>query len=85
MSKIARGFQWFRDITQVVFLDRFNPQRRHLAEAASTACRSLNFHSRCRIRGLPLAEVLARLGCPEVPTVALAGPCTDFGDVALIE
>ena len=81
MSKIARGFQWFRDITQVVFLDRFNPQRRHLAEAASTACRSLNFHSRCRIRWLPLAEVLARLGCPEVPTVTLAGPSTDFGEV----
>ena len=81
MSKVARGFQWFRDITQVVLLDRFNPERRHLAEAASTACRSLNFHSRCKIQGLPLAEILAELGCPEVPTVALAGPCTDFGDV----
>lgn len=81
MSKAARAFHWLRDITQVVVLDRFNPRRRHLAEAASTACRSLNFHSRCRIRPAPLARLLESFGCGEVSPVTLPGPSTRFGDV----
>lgn len=81
MSKLTRAWQWFHDVTQVIFLDRFNPRRRHLAESASTACRSLNFHSRSKIRPLPLAEIITRLGGAEVTTVLLAGPSTDFGDV----
>lgn len=81
MSKLTRAWQWFREVTQVIFLDRFNPRRRHLAESASTACRSLNFHSRSKIRPLPLAEIISRLGGAEVSTVLLAGPSTDFGDV----
>jgi hypothetical protein len=81
MSKATRGLQWFTDITQVLFLDRFNARRRHLAEAASTACRSLNFHSRSKIRPIPLADLLSRMGCEEVTSVNLPGPSTLFGDV----
>ncbi len=81
MSKAARAFQWLSDIAQVVVLDRFNPRRRHLAEAASTACRSLNFHSRSKIRPARLATLLEMLGCPEVPTVILPGPSAEFGEV----
>lgn len=81
MSRLARAFHWLRDIIQVVFLDRFNPERRPLAEAASTACRSLNFHSRSRIRPVPLAQLLESFGCPEVSAVTLPGPSTRFGDV----
>jgi hypothetical protein len=81
MSKAARAYHWFRDIAQVVVLDRFNPQRRHLSEAASTACRSLNFHSRCKIRAAPMASLLELFGCAEVQTVTLPGPSTVLGDV----
>lgn len=81
MSRAARAFHWFRDIAQVVVLDRFNPRRRHLAEAASTACRSLNFHSRSRIRPVPLGQWLESFGAAPVPSVTLPGPSTGFGDV----
>jgi predicted O-methyltransferase YrrM len=81
MSKATRALQWFSDVTQVLFLDRFNARRRHLAEAASTACRSLNFHSRSRIRPVPLVDLLSRMGCDEVTSVTLPGPSTLFGDV----
>lgn len=81
MSKASRALHWIGDITQVVFLDRFNPRRRHLAELASTTCRSLNFHSRSKIRPVPLAELLSMMGCDEVASVQLPGPSTVFGDV----
>ena len=81
MSKAARAWRWFRDITEVLILDRLNPRRRHLSEAASTACRSLNFHARCKIQAVPLSDLLLSLGCEEVPTVTLPGPSTTLGDV----
>jgi predicted O-methyltransferase YrrM len=81
MAKGARAYQWLRDVTQVLVCDRFNPNRRHLAEAASTACRSLNFHSRCRIQAQPLSCVIQKLRAAHVPTVTLPGPSTTFGDV----
>lgn len=81
MSRAGRAYSWFRDVAQVLVCDRFNPGRRHLAEAASTACRSLHFHSRCRIRSQPLDRILKKLGAAEVPAVTLPGPSTVFGDV----
>lgn len=81
MSRAARAFHWLRDVAQVVVLDRFSADRRHLAEAASTACRSLRFHSRARIRPVALAQLLESLGCPAVSTVTLPGPSTRLGEV----
>lgn len=81
MSKITRFLRWFSDITQVLFLDRLNVQRRPLAEAASTACRSLHFHAHSKIRPMRLADLLAILGAEDVVSVTLPGPGTLFGDV----
>jgi len=81
MSKATRALQWISDITQVLFLDRFNPRRRHLAEAASTACRSLNFHSRSKLRPIPLVDLLSKMGSDEVTPVNLPGPSTLLGEV----
>jgi hypothetical protein len=81
MSKAGQACHWLRDVVQVLVCDRFNPGRRHLAEAASTACRSLNFHSHCRIKSQPLAKVLEKLGVDHLPTVTLPGPSVRSGDV----
>ena len=81
MSKASRAFEWFRDVTQILVCDRFDSERRRYAESASTACRSLRFHSRCRIKAQPLEAVLKKLGASNVSNVMLPGASTTYGDV----
>lgn len=81
MGKAANALGWIGDVTQVLVISRLHPERRRMAELASTACRSLWFHQRSKIRQLPLAEVVSRLGSPQLDQIAVPGPATDLGDV----
>jgi predicted O-methyltransferase YrrM len=79
--KITKSLAWLNDVTQVLVLDRLNSKRRRFSELASTSCRELKFHSRARIRGLPLAEVIAMFSNGGFEQVSLPGPYTDLSDV----
>lgn len=81
MPSVAKALCWIGDVVQVLVFDRFNPQRRALSQQASTACRSLKFHSRSKIRPLHLRDLLPKLGAQAVDQVTLPGPSTDFGQV----
>ena len=81
MPNPFRALPWIRDITRIIVLDRFHPERRRLSQEASTACRSLSFHARCKIPSLPLPAILAAAGASPVETVLLPGPSTRLGDV----
>ena len=81
MRKIIKALAWLNDVLQVLFLYRFNAQRRRLSEQASTACRSLKFHATSKIRQLPLREIVAKLSDQPVDQVVLPGPATDLGEV----
>lgn len=72
------SFAWSRDIIQGVLLDRFDPSRRRNAELASTACRSLRFHSRAKIKQEPLRDILAAMGGDASRPVILPGPGEDL-------
>ncbi|HXI53496.1 MAG TPA: class I SAM-dependent methyltransferase [Candidatus Saccharimonadales bacterium] len=80
MGKAAKALAWIGDVTQVLVLSRLHPARRRISEQASTACRSLWFHARCKIPQVPLAEIVAKLGAAPLEEVVLPGP-TDLGDV----
>jgi predicted O-methyltransferase YrrM len=79
--KITRGLAWLSDVVQVLVLDRLNPKRRRISELASTSCRELKFHSRAKIRSLPLAQVIAMFTTSSFDQVSLPGPFTDLSDV----
>ena len=79
--KIIRGLAWLSDVGQVLVLDRLNSKRRRVSELASTACRELKFHSRAKIRSLPLAEIIAMISHTPFEQVSLPGPFTDLNDV----
>jgi predicted O-methyltransferase YrrM len=81
MSKASQAFHWLNDVAQVLFLDRFRPRFKSYSELASTACRSLKFHARSKIRPEPLDEIIASLSPQPVTQVTLPGPMTDLGDV----
>ena len=81
MPKLTKGLSWLTDVTRVLVLDRFNGGRKHNAELASTACRTLGFHSRAKIPSQPLGRLLTLLGAPPVEQVTLPGPYNDLGDV----
>jgi hypothetical protein len=78
---VAKALCWIGDVVQVLVLDRFHPQRRALSQQASTACRSLKFHSRSKIRPVNLRDLLPKLGGQPVEHVTLPGPSMDFGQV----
>jgi predicted O-methyltransferase YrrM len=80
MLKITKGLAWLRDVVQVLVFDRLDPSRRRFSELASTSCRELRFHSRAKIRDLPLVQVIAMLTPRPVEVVTLSGP-TDLGDI----
>ena len=79
--KIFRGLAWFSDVAQVLVLDRLNSKRRRFSELASTSCRELKFHSRARIRSLPLTQVIAMFAHQPFEHVSLPGPSADLSDV----
>jgi len=79
--KIIKGLAWLRDVTQVLVLDRFMIRRRRFSELASTSCRELRFHSRAKIRCLPLAQIIAMFTSQSFEQVSLPGPFTDLSDV----
>src|SRR2546425_7830215 len=81
MSGVAKALCWIGDVVQVLVLDRFHPQRKALSQQASTACRSLKFHSRSKIRQVGLRDLLPKLGGHPVEHVILPGPSTDLGHV----
>ena len=66
---------------QVLALDRFDSRRRRFSEQASTSCRELRFHSRAKIRSLPLAQIIAMFPSQSFEHVNLPGPFTDLSDV----
>ena len=80
MSKISNSLQWTGDLVQVLVLDRLNPARKRDAELASTACRSLKFHSRSKIPQVALRDILTSMGCSAVDPVVLPGPGADLGE-----
>jgi predicted O-methyltransferase YrrM len=79
--KITKGLAWLNDVAQVLVLDRLSSKRRRFSELASTSCRELKFHSRARIRSLPLSEVIALFSNGGFEQVSLPGPFTDLSDV----
>lgn len=81
MAGVAKALCWIGDVFQILVLDRFHPHRKTLARQASTACRSLKFHSRSKIRQLELRDLLAKLGGQPVEQVTLPGPFTELGQV----
>src|SRR3954463_6931238 len=81
MASLNQALFWLRDISQVLVFDRFDPRRRGVARAASSACRSLRFHARSKIPQLPLAEIVKKLSQHEIDEVRLPGPATDLGEV----
>jgi predicted O-methyltransferase YrrM len=81
MSKITKGLAWLRDVVQVLVLDRLDPKRKRFSELASTSCRELRFHSRAKIRNLPLSQIIGMLTPRPVEGVLLPGPYTDLGDI----
>ncbi len=73
---------WLNDIAQVLVFDRFNPKLRRSSELASTSCREMKFHSRARIRSLPLAEIIGLFhDTHSLDQVILPGPRTDLGNI----
>lgn len=62
MPKITAGIGWFRDILQVLVLDRLNSKLRPFSFAATEAVRNQKFHAHARIRPLALSEILKMLG-----------------------
>lgn len=80
MVRQGSSFEWARDIIQGLVLDRFDRGRRRNAELASTACRSLRFHSRAKIRQEPLRDILAAIGCDASLPVLLPGPAEDLAE-----
>jgi predicted O-methyltransferase YrrM len=81
MAKTLKGLAWLRDVIQVLVMDRFDPKKVFFSQQASTACRSLRFHSRAKIPDVPLDQVIAMLASAPVEYVVLPGPCTKLGDV----
>jgi predicted O-methyltransferase YrrM len=81
MAKFNQAVVWIRDISQVLVLDRFDPRRKKIAQAASSACRSLRFHTRSHIQALPLSQIVSRLSSEKIEEVRLPGPATDLGEV----
>jgi hypothetical protein len=81
MANLNQAFFWIRDISQVLVLDRFNPRRKKIAQAASSACRSLRFHTRSHIQALPLSQIISRLSSAKIEEVRLPGPAADLGEV----
>lgn len=81
MSKVAEAVALFRDLGQVLFLDRLNSQRVQTSKNAGTHCRKIRFHSRSKIRSLPWADVFQRLGSPNVSQISIPGPSVKTEDV----
>lgn len=85
MLKVVKGLAWMRDVTQVLVLDRVSAERKRTSELASTACRSLRFRARAKIRPLPWTELFRELGVAEVKEVLIPGPGTELGEVGSAE
>jgi len=81
MPKLRKALAWISDIAQVLVLARFKPAHRRASEIASSACRSLWFHERSKIRPKRLRDLLPMLGSARVEQVILPGPDTDLGEV----
>jgi hypothetical protein len=81
MPNLRNAAAWISDLVRVLVLARFNPRYRRASELASTACRSLWFHERSKIRPKPLRELVAMLNAKPVSEVVLPGPETDLGDI----
>ncbi len=74
MKSLGQGIAWLRDVTQILFLDRLNSSRRHQSFTATAAVRNQRFHAHSKIRQLPLAEVLEKLGAPLQDAVVTLPP-----------
>ena len=81
MSKLFKGLAWLRDVIQVLVLDRFDARRKISSQQASSACRMLRFHSRAKIAGAPLDEIISMLGVKPPGSVELPGPDTTLGEL----
>jgi predicted O-methyltransferase YrrM len=80
-SKFLKGLAWLRDITDILFLDRFRTAFRRESELASSACRSLRFHTRCKIRPLAWSEIFLKLGTEPPSVVQVIGAGENFENV----
>jgi predicted O-methyltransferase YrrM len=81
MPNLSEAAALFRDLAQVLVLDRFDDHRRQMSKEAGAYCRSLRFHSRSKIRPLPWPELLRKLGVSGVDQVSVPGPAINLGDV----
>jgi hypothetical protein len=81
MPKLSNATAWLGDLFQALVLARFHPRHRRASQLASSACRSLWFHQRSKIRPKPLREIVTQLKGHPVHEVLLPGPQTDLGDV----
>jgi predicted O-methyltransferase YrrM len=80
-KKISKGLAWLRDIAEILFLDRFRAAFRRESELASSACRSLRFHTRCKIRPLAWSEIFLKLGTEPPSVVRVIGAGANFENV----
>lgn len=81
MSKISEALALARDLAEVLVTDRLNPERNLGSKLAGAHCRTVRFHSRCKIRPLPWAELFQKINVSGVDQVAIPGPATKLGDV----
>jgi predicted O-methyltransferase YrrM len=85
MPNLPEAAALFRDLVQILFLDRLDARRRQTSKNAGAYCRSLRFHSRSKIRPLSWPALFQKLGVTGAGHVAIPGPGTDFGDVGNAE
>jgi predicted O-methyltransferase YrrM len=81
MSNVAEAAALFRDLGQVLVLDRLDPKRVQTSKNAGAHCRKLRFHSRCKIRSLPWPDLFQRLGLPSVNEISIPSPAVNNEDV----
>jgi hypothetical protein len=62
MGKLTKGLGWFRDILQILVLDRLSRKLRRFSYAATEAVRNQKFHAHAATRPLPLSEILKMIG-----------------------
>jgi predicted O-methyltransferase YrrM len=81
MPTFSEAAGLFRDLAQVLVLDRLNPERNPASKLAGAHCRTVRFHSRCKIRPLAWPELFQKLGVAGVEQITIPGPAVNLGDV----
>jgi hypothetical protein len=76
MNRLTASLRYVRDVSEVLFVDRFKapPPQRDIARETGTIVRRARFHAHAKIKSLELAEIVDRLRPEGVSEVTLVGP-----------